>query len=340
MEYDLALRIGVDPNRIILNGPLKSEAMLRRALLEGSIVNLDALYEVRSVENIAREADNRSLAVGLRCNFDIGTDYVSRFGFDVDGSDLGEAFARLEGLNNCDVTGLHCHYTVPDRNVASYTVRTQRMLEICASLFGDRAPQFLDLGGGYFGKMDDELKRQFAMPIPSYAEYAAAIAPQIAEAFPGPGGPELILEPGIALTGNVMRFVTSIIDVKTVRSRTMALASGSIHNVKPAPHTKNLTIHVLSPDNSGLESASQTHVETDIVGYTCLENDCLYRGYRGALTAGDYVVFDNVGSYITVLKPPFIRPAPAIVAHNSTYDQFELVRRPEEGTDVFSTYII
>ena len=36
MEYDVALRVGVDPGRIIFNGPYKSEHDLERALLAGS----------------------------------------------------------------------------------------------------------------------------------------------------------------------------------------------------------------------------------------------------------------------------------------------------------------
>ena len=35
MEYELAERIGVDPDRIIVNGPLKSERCVSRALLGG-----------------------------------------------------------------------------------------------------------------------------------------------------------------------------------------------------------------------------------------------------------------------------------------------------------------
>ena len=157
MEYDLALRIGVPPTRIVLNGPLKSEHLLRRALLAGSIVNLDAPYEVAMVEKIAQEAntlasDGDRLAVGLRCNFDVGNDYVSRFGFDAQGPDLSAAFERLERLDNCSVAGLHCHLTTPHRSVESFALRTNKMLEICASLFGDRPPRFLDLGGGILAR--------------------------------------------------------------------------------------------------------------------------------------------------------------------------------------------
>jgi hypothetical protein len=52
----------------------------------------------------------------------------------------------------------------------------------------------------------------------------------------------------------------------------------------------------------------------DIVGSSCMESDCLYRGYQGELKPGDYVVFDNVGAYTNVLRPPFINPAPPILS--------------------------
>jgi diaminopimelate decarboxylase len=77
----------------------------------------------------------------------------------------------------------------------------------------------------------------------------------------------------------------------------------------------------------------------DIVGYTCMEHDCLYRGYSGALALDDYIVFDNVGAYTTVMKPPFIRPSPAMIAYNSELQKFEIIKRQEELSDVFSTYV-
>ena len=46
MEYKLALRVGVDPKKIILNGPLKDYKTTENALLRGSLVNLDSFYEI------------------------------------------------------------------------------------------------------------------------------------------------------------------------------------------------------------------------------------------------------------------------------------------------------
>ena len=65
MEYDLALRVGVDPTRIIFNGPYKREDDLERSLLAGSIVNLDADYEVAALEDIARRHPRRQADRGL-----------------------------------------------------------------------------------------------------------------------------------------------------------------------------------------------------------------------------------------------------------------------------------
>ncbi len=337
MEYDLAVRIGVPPQRIVFNGPYKSEADLEKALLAGSIVNLDSFYEVSLIETIAQRAPERTITIGLRCNFDIGTGQVSRFGFDVEGEEFRSAFEQLTRLENCNVVGLHCHFTTPHRSVESYVRRTRRMLELCALCFGDDHPRFIDLGGGFFGKMSPDLQRQFSVPVPTYQEYAAAIATQIAESFPGGSGPELILEPGIALTGDVMRFVARIIDIKTIGSRTIALTSGSIHNIKPSSHQINLPVRVLG--NSTNRMQKKTYEPVDMMGYTCLEYDCLYKGYEGFIATGDYVVFENVGAYINVMIPPFIRPCPAIIAHDPTLTELKVVKRRGEASDVFSTYV-
>lgn len=61
MEYDLALRIGVSPTRIIFNGPLKSPEDLENAILAGSIVNLDCLEEVEIVAALARRLPEQKL---------------------------------------------------------------------------------------------------------------------------------------------------------------------------------------------------------------------------------------------------------------------------------------
>ena len=337
MEYDLAMCAGVPPQRIIFNGPYKREPDIQKALLAGAIINLDSPYEVAIVEAIAQRAPECTVNVGVRCNFGIGMEQVSRFGFDVQGEEFKTVFEILGRIENCRLGGLHCHYHTTHRSIEFYSLLAERMLELSAAYFQDKHPQFVDLGGGFFGKMSSDLRKQFSCPVPTWQEYAEAIAPQFADAFPDGSGPELILEPGVALTANIMKFVAKVIDVKTVRSQSVALVSGSIYNIKPSKHRMNLPIQVLSNHNN--PRAKRTNGMVDIVGYTCMEDDCLYKGYQGTLTVGDYVVFDNVGAYTLVLKPPFIHPCPVMLAYDSNLEEFEVIKHQEEVSDLFSTYV-
>lgn len=337
MEYDVALRVGVDPRQIIFNGPYKSEHDLERALLAGSVVNLDAYYEVDLIEAIGRRHPQAELKVGLRCNFELEDHHSSRFGFDAGaGGDLYEALKRLESIDNCVVAGLHCHFSSGHRSVESYVRRTRRLLELSASCFPRQPPHFIDVGGGYFSKMSPELRSQFPGPVPSYGEYSAAIASEVAAAYPGADGPELILEPGSALTSDVMCFVAKVVARKRVRTRELALVAGSIHNIKPTLHGKQLPMTVVSA--ADLPDESHGERPADIVGYTCMEHDCLQRGYRQRVRPGDYVVFQNVGAYTVVMKPPFIRPAPAILVLDDK-NSVEVARRAECWDDLFGAFI-
>ncbi len=338
MEYDLAIALGVPPTKIIFNGPLKHPDDLKSAILAGSMVNLDSIEEVEIVEALAQELPQQKIAVGLRCNFDIGDGRISRFGFDVEAGELDRVFVKFDQLANCAVSGLHCHISTANRSIESYQIRTQKIIETSDLYFPDCPPKFLDIGGGFFGKMTDDLQNQFDCYIPNYQEYAQAIATQLATRFPDSSSrPELIIEPGVAIVSDVLNFVAKIVGLKTVKSKNIALVVGSCHNVKPTMNDKNLSLKIYR----GIENSNRKIVGSiNIVGYTCMENDYLYRDYQGEISSGDYAVFTNMGAYTIVFKPPFIRPNPPIISYDSDLDQCTLVRRRETTKDLFSTYIV
>lgn len=336
MEYELAIQFGVDPSKIIFNGPLKFPADIENAILAGSIVNLDCLREVSIIKNLTEKYPNHQIEVGLRCNFDIGSG-ISRFGFDVENGDLEYALNTINNLNNCSVVGLHCHFSTPQRSVESYTLRTNKILNLSHLLFRNYQPKFISLGGGFFGKMSEELQQQFDWHIPSYQEYAQAIAPQFANSFQSGYKPQLILEPGVAIVADVFKFACKVVTLKIVRSRQIALTTGSIHNVKPTLNNKNLSIKIYKNEGHNYEEKLSGLV--DLVGYTCMEHDCLYKDYQGEIGIDDYIVFNNVGAYTIVFKPPFIRWHPPIISYDSSLEKDELIRRRETTQDVLATYI-
>lgn len=333
MEYDLATMIGVPTSRIIFNGPMKRPQELEKAVLAGSIVNLDSLQEVQTIVELAKRLPAQQINVGARCNFDIDSDRISRFGLDVENGDLDYIFKTFKELGNCQVVGLHCHFNTEQRSLESYALRTKKIIELNDRYFPDQPPRFIDVGGGFFGHMTENLREQFNFYIPTYQEYAEVIATQLSQRFTGAVQPELIIEPGVALVANVMKFVGKIVGLKTMRSRHLALITGSIHTVKPSKQLP-LTVYKNELDNGRI--ASNTPI--DLVGYTCMEHDCLYPAYPTAVSVGDYTVFDNVGAYSIVFKPPFIWPSPPIISYSATSDSYELARRQETTQDVFATY--
>jgi diaminopimelate decarboxylase len=232
------------------------------------------------------------------------------------------------------LAGLHCHFSTGQRSVESYTQRTRRLLQLSARIF-PHPPRFINIGGGFFSKMSPELRSQFPCPVPSYHEYATAVAAELAAAFPDANGPELVLEPGAALIADAMCFVTKVIALKRLRSRQVALVAGSIHNIKPTLHQKQLPMSIIREFGESCEPRGEGPI--DVVGYTCMEHDCLYRGCEQTLRPGDFLIFENVGAYTIVMKPPFIRPAPAIVTYDNG-EGFTVAKHRECFDDVFAAY--
>ena len=73
-----------------------------------------------------------------------------------------------------------------------------------------------------------------------------------------------------------------------------------------------------------------------IAGYPCIEADYLYKGFKGKIGIGDYLVFNSCGSYSVVMKPPFIMPNIPII--DISRNEPELIKRAETFEDLFQTY--
>jgi diaminopimelate decarboxylase len=336
MEYDLALKIGVSPSKIIVNGPYKTKQALEKFLLKGSTVNLDCWNELLLTEEIARSNNQSVLNVGIRCNFQISDSYSSRFGFDIETEQFFETVKRLKGISNIFFTGLHCHF--PDRNLESFSTRIDKILALIQEHFINDLKS-LDIGGGFFGKMGPELAGQFSSKIPDYTAYAETIAKRIFDFYkdtPEAKKPVLIIEPGTAIVADVMKFVTRVVDIKRTSKKTIAMTSGSKFNLGSFASPLNMPMTPYHPDH--IDNCAHKTETFDISGYTCIENDYLYRGFRGQLSEGDYLVFDNVGSYSLVFKPPFILPNVPVLEYTPSKKSFFIIKRKEENDDIFRTF--
>jgi len=130
--------------------------------------------------------------------------------------------------------------------------------------------------------------------------------------------------------------VVKVINIKTIHNKIIATVSGSKFNIIPTSKDLNLPINVHRDFKK--DCCYEEYDSIDIAGYTCIESDYLYKGYKGSLKIGDYIVFDNVGSYSIVLKPPFILPNCAVIEYNSKKKSYEIIKRKEENEDIFRTF--
>lgn len=332
MEMEIALRCGVQPGKIIWNGPVKNAQRAERLLINGGTVHADSLVELRTVLAISRNHPEKTLNIGLRCNFDVEDGVISRFGIDTESAEFEEAVRLIKANAGLRLTNLHCHFA--KRQVEYWPARAKGMLRIVdrvAEALG-YLPERIDLGGGIFGKMADSLKQQFAAQIPDYRAYALAAAVPFAEHFKDESNPpELLVEPGTALAGDSMKYVCRVDGIKQVRGKAYATLTGS---------QKNLSMTGVNPPVEVIAAGARRGVYTDLdmVGYTCIESDVLYRGYSGELAAGDFVVFENCGSYSIVMKPPFIWLNVPVLDICGGAEEPELIKRAETFEDAFGTY--
>jgi diaminopimelate decarboxylase len=307
------------------NGPIKNPNMVRDFLLKGGIVNIDSLEEMEMLKTVIAEHPGHVFPLGIRCNFDVNDGVISRFGFDIDGSDFHKAISFFSHTPNIKFVNLQCHFA--KRQIDYWPTRAKKMVELFDRL--EITPERIDLGGGLFGKMTDFMKAQFHNPIPSYLEYAKVAATELAEKF-GNSGPEMVIEPGSALVGDCLKFIGTVKTIKCIRGKFFASILGSRNNINM--NGINPPIEIIPSGNAQTE-----YEKIDLVGYTCIENDVLYKDFSGKMAVGDSIVISNCGSYSLVMKPPFILPNFPVLAFSG--DKIEVVKRAETFDDIFRSYV-
>jgi diaminopimelate decarboxylase len=328
MEMEIALRSGVSPKRIIWNGPIKNFNKAKELLLTGGTINVDEIIEMENIAKFVVNYPDHLFKIGIRCNFDVGDGVISRFGLDLDSEEFLKAIEIVKKTSNMRLINLQCHFA--KRSVEYWPARAEGMLKVVnrvAKIIG-YVPDRIDLGGGIYGNMHEDLKKQFSYPIPAYTDYANATATKFIEQFPD-AKPELLIEPGSALAGDCMKFVGRVESIKKVKDKYFAAMLGS---------QKNISMSGVNPPMEIFKTGEHRaeYKNMDIVGYTCIEGDVMFKNYEGDLAVGDFLVFSNCGSYSVVMKPPFIMPNfPVLDICSGTV---EVIKRSETFDDLFHTF--
>lgn len=335
MEYTLAKRLGYKNQHIIYNGPCKGP-LLKEHILSGGLFNIDSEDEALEIIEVANANPHVDIQVGIRVNSDIGAGYISRFGLELGSETFERVVSLLKQCRNIHLAGLHCHISRA-RGLEPWKKRIENLLYV-ADCYFDNIPDYINVGSGMFGEMDESLASQFGNNIPSYEDYAEVVGGAMAKHYRNcEKKPILFSEPGTTVVAKYLSLITKIIQTKIINGKRFATVDSSYYNAGEICLMKELPYYVIEANSQ--KGKKTNHIgKTDIMGYTCLEQDCIYRDLEHNVSAGDIIVFGNVGGYSIVSKPPFIQPNCRVLCYTSDSKVIE-IKREESFDDVFETFI-
>lgn len=310
-EYEKALKTGVPADRIHFNGPYKPDDALAKAIAGESIIHVDGFDEIARLERIADRVGKRP-KVAIRVNMTIeGLTAWSRFGFNLESGQAREAAARIVGADRMDLVGLHCHIGTFILEPNAYRASASRLAGLANELRKTHNIKlsFIDLGGGFASP--NSLKGLYLVgeqASPPFSRYADAICEGLAELeYPAKELPTLVLETGRALVDEAGYLVSTVQATKRLPDGQRALVIDAgvnlmftsfwyKHDVVPAQEFRGL----LEP--------------TVVYGPLCMNIDVMRESAQlPVMTAGDRVVFRNVGAYNVTQWMQFITMRPAVV---------------------------
>jgi len=318
-EYDLALRVGFDPQRIICNGPVKERSWIFRLLRLKSKLNIDSKRELLYVSEYAR-INEEVIEVGVRVNLDLESvfpgesDYGisgSRFGFSAENGEFADAVEVLRKNPNIRLSGLHFHFNTNTRSVQLYKYIAEKFNEI-AFRHNLTDLKYLDIGGGFFGGIADK---------PGWRDYLQGISFGLRSTRFNPSNLTLILEPGVSLIAGSFSYFTKVVDVKKTAKQTFVVLNGSRIHIDPLMHKKSYFFSIIR--NNTDNECSGNVCEQELVGFTCMEKDRFFvlENYQ-PIVEGDIIQFEKVGAYTMTLSPLFISffPPVYVIKENGNLD--------------------
>lgn len=356
-ELDVAIRAGIDPNGISLNGPSKDFLTIRRAVAIGARITIDDVREIELIRMAAAQTGRRAV-VRVRVRPELRSEELS----EVYGLPIREAYARYKpGIPWEDLVAARTALTAPELDLVGVMMHLGRhttdvdvlahVAERYAALIGELGkawggwtPRTIDIGGGLAAQGDPfgRAHGRVAGDPPSLAEYAAAICGALRKGLLDqgidPAGRRLEIEPGRALFGPCGLHLARVANVKRQR--------------RPFPYTwvETDTSQCFLPDialeearyqivTAGPPVSGQPGEKVDVVGRSCTSDVLAHDEELSSVERGDVLVFTHTGAYQDAGATNFnalTRPATVLVNGSESH----LVRRAETIDDVLARDLV
>jgi diaminopimelate decarboxylase len=326
LEYDKAIHNGVPGNKIIFNGPDKTDEDLIKAANNNSLIHIDHYDELYSLIRLSEQHDLHP-KVAIRVNMDTGIyPKWDRFGFNFENGQAWNALTRILNSPRLELTGLHCHIGTFMLSPNAYAIAARNLSELAWSVrerYG-KMIQYIDLGGGF--PSTNTLKGAY-LPgtdtVPSLDQFADAITDVILTyGFRQEELPLLIIESGRALIDDAGYLLGTVLATKRLsdgrRATIMDFGLNSLF-------TSLWYDHKISPAQKNGDQKE----DMVMFGPLCMNIDVVRESITlPVLQKGDQVVVHKVGAYNMTQWMQFITLRPNIVMIDSD-NNTHIVRQAE-----------
>lgn len=321
-ELDLALSLGVPPDRIVFNGIYKSPAALGTAVGRGiRCVNIDAPQELDMLASLAGKTGRR-VPVGLRVRPSVG--WQGQFGFPIRDGSAREMARRISADKGLDLGVIHFH--LGTSGAGEYRRAIDEALGFISLLRGELkiVINALDIGGGFPGRgmrmltlWEQAWLRFFDQPWPfdlPGPEDGFAVLGEAARHFDrarraaGLEGLELWCEPGRLITGDAQVLLVRVVALRRSGGKNYTVVDGGrVGAAGPlAGETREFSVLGKGPESGTMKY--------DVVGPTCMPWDRLAAGVPlSKVEIGDVICIEGAGAYFVPLETEFSFKRPAFI---------------------------
>ncbi|MDO9510945.1 MAG: hypothetical protein Q7J34_04235 [Bacteroidales bacterium] len=330
-EYEKALRNGVPGDKIIFNGPDKTEADLEKAIAHGSLIHIDHSEEFYTIVSLCDRMKEKP-RVAIRVNMDTNVYPMwDRFGFNYENGQAQDILNKIMRSGKMDLVGLHCHIGTFMFSANAYGIAASKLANLAMSLKRkyNHSIRYIDLGGGFASQ--NTLKGSFLPGIdsnPGFDEYAEAISTALLNSeLPSDNLPLLILETGRALIDDAGYLISSVIaNKRTSTGKRITVLDVGVNSL----FTSFWYDHKIIPAQDFTKHAE----ETTLYGPLCMNIDVIREHISlPLLNKGEKVVIHQVGAYNMTQWMQFITLRPAIVMVGLDGKSY-LIRQAEEIDNV------
>lgn len=310
-EYDKAIANGVEPGKIIFNGPGKSAEDLKKAAENGSLIHIDHLDELYTLTDLAGSMARKPL-VAIRVNMDTGIYPMwDRFGFNYENGQAWDAINKIMMSGKLELVGLHTHIGTFIMSAGAYGIAASKLADLALGIKQkfNHDVRYIDMGGGFTSK--NTLKGSYlpgSDTNPTFDDYAEAITTALVNSgFKPDNLPLLILETGRALIDEAGSLITSVIANKRLSTGRRATIIDAGVNLL---FTSFWYQHPVTP----AQGFSQYREENTLYGPLCMNIDCVRESITlPLLNKGDKLVIHYTGAYNLTQWMQFITLRPNVV---------------------------